>query len=134
MKTKLLFRMIVAIVAVMLLSCISTSAFAKSYAGTYTFTDASKKTYTMVLKPGEYDGISIHKGKGVIYYKGRIVDYLSWKGYSDYCFLKYSDVRFMFPDGKKGYSYSYIKGSYLYNDNTARDAEHPKKRLKLTKK
>ena len=133
MKTKSLFRMIVAIVAVMLLSCISTSTFAKSYAGTYTFTDASKKTYTMVLKPGKIV-CGDHEGKGVIYYKGKIVDYLSWKGYKEYCSIGYSDVSFLFPNGENGNLYSYIKGAYLYIDGIAKDAEHPKKRLKLTKK
>ena len=133
MKTKSLFRMIVAIVAVMLLSCISTSAYAKSYAGTYTFTDASKKTYTMVLKPGKIV-CGYHEGKGVIYYKGKIVDYLSWTGYKEYCSIDYSDVRFLFPDGENESSGSYIKGAYLYKNYTAKDAEHPKKRLKLTKK
>lgn len=133
MKTKSLFRMIVAIVAVMLLSCISTSAYAKSYAGTYTFTDASKKTYTMVLKPGKIV-FGDHEGKGVIYYKGKIVDYLSWTGYKEYCTIGYSDVRILFPDGENGILYSYIKGAYLYKDSNAKNAEHPKKRLKLTKK
>ena len=133
MKTKSLFRMIVAIVAVMLLSCISTSAYAKNYAGTYTFTDASKKTYTMVLKPGKIV-YGNHEGKGVIYYKGKIVDYLSWTGNKEYCTIEYSDVRFLFPDGERDYGRAYIKGAYLYKNYNARDAEHPKKRLKLTKK
>lgn len=133
MKTKSLFRMIVALVTVMLLSCISTSAYAKNYAGTYTFTDASKKTYTMVLKPGKIIYDDHYQGKGVLYYKGKIVDYLSWEGY-DHCNIDHSDVKILFPNGDKDFGSLYIKGGYLYKEYVDMNAEHPKKRLKLTKK
>lgn len=125
MKTKSLFRMIVAIVTVMLHSCISTSAYAKNYAGTYTFTDASKKTYTMVLKPGK-DGV-FYKGKVVFYQNGKIVDYASWESYGNdnEASVYLSDVTVLFPNGKKAVYYMKIKGAYLYIDNEAKNAEHP---------
>lgn len=133
MKTKSLFRTIVTIVAIMLLSCISTSAYAKNFAGTYTFTDA-RKTYTMVLKPGKKDAFG-YKGEGYFYYKGKNVAHLWWDasdGY-DYCSLSFVSDMIFLPNGDTLMG-GFIIGGYLYKDYKAMETGNPEMRLKLTKK
>ena len=133
MKTKSLFRMIVAIVAVMLLSCISTSAFAKDFAGTYTFTDA-RRTYTMVLKPAKQDAFG-YKGEGYFYYKGKYVAHLWWESSyrDDYCSLNFGSDMIFLPNGDT-FMGAFIKGGYLYKDYIAMTSEYPEMRLILKKK
>lgn len=101
----------------------------RSWAGTYSFTDADGVKWKVVLKNDE---------TAVLYMNGEDIDYGSWMEEYDGSYVEaiFSDMdpKIKLPNGEKVFHiYIFLKDGYAYTSTTAAEGNHPKKRFKYTK-